>query len=241
MALPLPPGLTPAEVAFLCEMELVTVIPRQKLDSLHLLGGPVPVLQPPLRNNVPLWLALLLKKQRRANIVPPPWLNVESLSAILDHETERAPEDFSPPPKLPPIGDESSIISPPFLPTSTADGQPNALPYHWMELGEILLEAASDDFEDVDQVRRLLRDLREARLAKLRSGIDALDSGGGKPMNGIGGMEVAEGRSFICGVIDSLRKIGAAKEMAKREREDEDRTGYQGTADDEDEDMDMLR
>lgn len=38
MALPLPPGLTPPEVAFLCEMEMVTVIPRQRLDRLELLG-----------------------------------------------------------------------------------------------------------------------------------------------------------------------------------------------------------
>lgn len=38
MALPLAPGLTPAEIAFLCEMELVTVIPRQRLGGLDLLG-----------------------------------------------------------------------------------------------------------------------------------------------------------------------------------------------------------
>lgn len=38
MALPLPPGLTPPEIAFLCEMELVTVIPRQRLEGLELLG-----------------------------------------------------------------------------------------------------------------------------------------------------------------------------------------------------------
>jgi len=38
MALPLPAGLLPPEIAFLCEMELVTVIPRQRLDSLQLLG-----------------------------------------------------------------------------------------------------------------------------------------------------------------------------------------------------------
>ena len=38
MALPLPPGLTPAEIAFMCEMELVTVIPRQRLEGLDLLG-----------------------------------------------------------------------------------------------------------------------------------------------------------------------------------------------------------
>lgn len=43
MALPLPPGLTPSEVTFLCELETVTVIPRQRLEGLDLLG----VRQPP--------------------------------------------------------------------------------------------------------------------------------------------------------------------------------------------------
>lgn len=38
MALPLPPGLTPPEVAFLCEMEMVTIVPRQRLEGLELLG-----------------------------------------------------------------------------------------------------------------------------------------------------------------------------------------------------------
>lgn len=38
MALPLPAGLVPAEVAFLCEMELVTVIPRQRLEPIPLLS-----------------------------------------------------------------------------------------------------------------------------------------------------------------------------------------------------------
>ena len=38
MALPLPPGLTPSEVAFVCEMEMVTIIPRQRLEGMELLG-----------------------------------------------------------------------------------------------------------------------------------------------------------------------------------------------------------
>lgn len=87
------------------------------------------------------------------------------------------------------------------------DAAPDALPYHWLELGEMLLEAASDDFEEPDLVRKLLRGLREVRMAKLRSGVDVLDAGGGFKMNGIGGMEVGEGRSFITGVIDGLRHV----------------------------------
>lgn len=38
MAMSLKPGLLPTEVAFLCEMELITVIPRQRLEGLELLG-----------------------------------------------------------------------------------------------------------------------------------------------------------------------------------------------------------
>jgi GINS complex subunit 2 len=74
-----------------------------------------------------------------------------------------------------------------------------------MELGEMLLEAAADDFDDAESVRKLLRGLREVRMAKLRSGAEALDAAGGIRMNGVGGMEVAEGRAFITTVIDGLR------------------------------------
>jgi len=232
MALPLPPGLTPPEIAFLCEMELVTVLPRQKLERLELLGvclplhpryaptvcqtscededltlkqGPIKPLNPPHRANIPLWLALLLKRQRRASILPPPWLNTHSLTAILDHEIEHA-ETFSPPPRLPPQPSNNTMpISPPFLPNSTADAAPDALPYHWLELGEMLLEAAADDLDESEHVRKLLRGLREVRMAKLRSGVEVLDAGGGVKMNGVGGMEVGEGRAFVTGVIDGLR------------------------------------
>ncbi|KAF2202470.1 GINS complex, PSF2 component [Delitschia confertaspora ATCC 74209] len=242
MALPLPPGLTPPEVAFLCEMELVTVIPRQRLEGLELLGGPSPPLNPPHRASLPLWLALLLKRQRRANILPPPWLTTLSLTALLDHETEHA-ESFSPPPRLPPAPSPTTLpFTPPFLQSSTAEAPPDALPYHWLELGEMLLEGASDDFEEPDVVRRLLRGLREVRMAKLRRGVEVLDAAGGLQMNGVGGMELSEGRAFIGGVIDGLRKINASREQARRDRDREEReNGFGGTADDDydDDEMDM--
>ncbi|KAL2153522.1 hypothetical protein VTH82DRAFT_4677 [Thermothelomyces myriococcoides] len=107
MALPLPPGLTHAEVAFLAEMELVTVVPRQRLDSIDLLSGKTPPLRPPHRADLPLWLALLLKKQRRANILPPAWLHPDSLRSILLHETKVDPDAFSPPPPPPARADPS--------------------------------------------------------------------------------------------------------------------------------------
>jgi hypothetical protein len=156
---------------------------------------------------------LLLKRQRRANILPPPWLNPEALSAILDIEIDN--EDlFSPPPPLPePTTLPSDVyldrtaleVSAPFLPSSTSNAVPDALPYHWLELSHMLLSHASDDFEEPDAVRGLLRDLKEVRMAKLRKGLRVLDAGAGVQMNGVGALEIAESRTFIAGVIDGLR------------------------------------
>jgi GINS complex subunit 2 len=153
---------------------------------------------------MPLWLALLLKRQKRANIAPPPWLLPQSLEIILRCETEINTDSFSPPPPIPQHIPSSDTISPPFLPTATADASPDYLPYHWLELGEILLDAASDDIVEPDRVRGLMRDLREVRMAKMRRGIRELDGAFFK-MNGVGGMEVAEGRAFIGAVVDGLR------------------------------------
>ncbi|CAL8580633.1 DNA replication protein psf2 [Xanthoria parietina] len=232
MALTLPPGLTPPEVAFLCEMELVTVIPRQRLEGLQLLGGPTVPLIPPHRTPLPLWLALLLKRQNRANIFPPPWLSPSSLDAILQLETS-SPE-FS---DTPPLPRSTTPVSPPFLPSATADAPPDALPYHWLELSTLLLEAASDDIPSADHVRRLLRDLREVRMAKLRAGVEVLEGGREVKMNGVGAMEVSEGRAFIGGVVDGLRKLGAGREISRREREGEE--GGLGTGGEGDNEDDM--
>ncbi|OOQ85952.1 DNA replication complex GINS protein psf2 [Penicillium brasilianum] len=267
MAFPLPRGITASEIAFLAEMETVTVVPRQRLEGLELLGGPVEPLVPPRRAALPLWLALLLKRQRRANIMPPPWLHPDSLSLILEVESQHQDykSAFSPPPPLPgqpSIRDQGLeptarpqytldgnryYAAPPFLPQNTAQTilssrDPPALPYHWVEVGNMLLDAASDDLVDPDQIRRLLKDLREVRMAKMRSGVDVLDDaaigGGGVALTGVGAMELGEERGFLAGVVDGLRKIGASKEQARREQLAEQRAngGYDGTQDEEEED-----
>ncbi|PWY73618.1 DNA replication complex GINS protein psf2 [Aspergillus heteromorphus CBS 117.55] len=270
MAFPLPRGITPPEISFLAEMEMVTVLPRQRLDGLELLGGSLPTLLPPRRTTLPLWLALLLKRQRRANILPPPWLHPESLELILEIETQNDEYQhaFSPPPPLPgqptlahrdrdrdravaapvprytPDGDKY-YPTPPFLPQNVArdhipPGEPPALPFHWLEVGTMLLDAASDDLVEPDQTRRLLKELREVRTAKIRSGVEVLDAaavgGGGVALTGVGAMEVGEGRGFIAGVVDGLRRIGASKEQARREELAEEMAngGYDASQDYED-------
>jgi GINS complex subunit 2 len=181
--------------------------------------GPTQPLNPPFPAPLPLWLALLLKRQRRANISPPPWLAVEALTQILDFETdERTAEVFSPSPALPKLMSTAPIerdlylaqgsleLSAPFLKdAATSRAQADALPYHWLEIGHLLLTHAPDDFEDADMTRKLLRDLKEVRMSKLRKGFKVLGPGAGIKMNGVGGMEIAEVRGFVGGMVDGLR------------------------------------
>lgn len=159
--------------------------------------------------------------------MPPPWLHPDSLEAILKIEVDK-PQEFSLPPVLPPGS------SPPFALSSVADAPGGRLPYHWLEMGEILLDAASDDLVEPDTIRRLMRDLREVRMAKIRAGVTELDAGV-MSVRGVGAMEVGEGRAFIGGVVDGLRKIGASREQARREREEAE--GDEG--DDDDDQLDL--
>ncbi|KAK4169689.1 GINS complex protein-domain-containing protein [Cladorrhinum sp. PSN259] len=277
MALSLPPGLTHAEVSFLAEMETVTVVPRQRLDSIDLLSGKTPLLRPPHRADLPLWLALLLKKQRRANIVPPPWLHPASLAEIVHRETKENPTAFSEPPPVPSrpnlqpqqppgvAGRQNSsggsgggtILSPPFRAACTADAPAGYLPYHWMEVAEMLLTFAGDDMSSLGsagEIRGLLRDLVEVRAAKMRDSTKTLgaeEAGGGVggvvSLRGVGAMELAENRGFVLGVVDGVRRIGASVEATRREEEEAGGGvggggGYSGGGggdDDEDSDEDM--
>ncbi|EEP77419.1 predicted protein [Uncinocarpus reesii 1704] len=249
MAFPLPRGITPPEITFLCEMEMVTIVPRQRLEGLELLGGPIEPLIPPRRSSLPLWLALLLKRQRRANILAPPWLNNEWLSELLRIETDH--DTFLPPPPLDcpaytgnvarrdgrrggPSGatrtldGQKYIPSPPFLLQNTVDDQAIAptnpwLPYHWLELATMLLDTASDDLVEPDQLRRIIRDVRELRMAKMRKftelvDVTAIGGGEGLPLTGVGAMEIGEARGFMSGAAETLRQIGASKEEALREQ-----------------------
>lgn len=131
-------------------------------------------------------------------------------------------------------------MSAPFLKdSSTTRAQETALPYHWNEMGHLLLAHASDDFDDPDAVRRLLRDLREVRMSKLRKGFKALEAGAGLKVNGVGAMEVAEIRSFAGGAVDGLRRIGRSREEAEKEREMEDQDGELGDGSYRDDDDNM--
>jgi GINS complex subunit 2 len=72
-------------------------------------------------------------------------------------------------------------------------------------------------------------------MAKMRGSTKDLEGGGVSSFRGVGAMEVSEGRGFIVGVMDGLRKLGSSREAARREREEDDGIGGGGGSDDDEE------
>lgn len=92
-------GFTGAELEFLAEESQVWVLPSFSAAALPLLGsshGPVGPFAPPLPARVPLWLAISLRKQRKATLLLPDWMSLERLSSWAD--AERASDAFVRPP-----------------------------------------------------------------------------------------------------------------------------------------------
>jgi len=188
--------------------------------------GPTPALRPPHPSPLPLWLALLLHRQNRATVLPPPWLSVSGLEEILANEIA-SPDTFTH-----------------GLHEYPAGAAVAALPYHYLTLSHLLLTHCQSSFSPgaLGTLSTLLRSIREVRQAKMRKSMGDLEGGGVVSLRGVGALEVAEERGFVTGVIGGLRKLGESRESARREREGEDGGGGGGGlggVDDEDEDEEM--
>ncbi|OBT39322.1 hypothetical protein VE00_10066 [Pseudogymnoascus sp. WSF 3629] len=193
MALPLPAGLTPAETAFLCENEPITVIPRQRMQSIELLSGPTPQLNPPRPTTLPLWLALLLHRQNRATLVPPPWLTPAGLETIL--AAELASEEFC------------DML--PFHWVEIAQ----ALVSGGCLGGE---EAV------VGRLVRGVREVRGGKVRGFIGAGDVVGKGGVRGVGSVGAWEVGEVRGVVAGVVGGLASLGGGREEGGREEEEDE-------------------
>ncbi|TKY84962.1 hypothetical protein EX895_006042 [Sporisorium graminicola] len=68
----------------------ITIVPLTSIDRVRLLSGIYGPFRPPTPATVPLWVALHLKKRKKAIVVLPTWLTVDALTETLKHETTQA-------------------------------------------------------------------------------------------------------------------------------------------------------
>ncbi|ESK95068.1 dna replication complex gins protein psf2 [Moniliophthora roreri MCA 2997] len=185
MALPasLRTSATPPELELIASQQLIEIIPLISMEKTAFISGAYGPLRPPIKSQVPLWMAVNLKLKKKCHIVAPSWLNVESLTNRLAEETQNAA--FS------------------------------KMPFRFAEIAKILLDVAPDDLENTDQIRSLLKDLREARQAKSRDGLAVLDRGE-TSMPNLCAMEINEIRPFFIyakGVLSQLYRESSGPDV----------------------------
>ncbi|KAL1708580.1 hypothetical protein EV121DRAFT_277088 [Schizophyllum commune] len=139
---------SPAELEFIASQQLIEIIPLIAMERTVFISGTYGPLQPPRRAKVPIWLATNLKLKKKCRIIPPDWLTVGKI--ITNHLRDCCEEETN---------------NPKF----------SKLPFRFAEVAKVLLDVAPDDLEDADQLRLLLKNLREARQAKTRDGLQNLN------------------------------------------------------------------
>uniref|UniRef100_A0A915ID49 GINS complex subunit 2 n=1 Tax=Romanomermis culicivorax TaxID=13658 RepID=A0A915ID49_ROMCU len=78
-----------SEIEFLAEDEIVEIIPNFSTKKpIELFAGSIGPLEAGLTTKVPLWAAAFLKQRHRCKIIPPEWMNIDSLENLKIKETE---------------------------------------------------------------------------------------------------------------------------------------------------------
>ncbi|XP_048231333.1 DNA replication complex GINS protein PSF2 isoform X1 [Ricinus communis] len=87
---------SPEEVEFMAEDELVEIVPNLRMDSLNFISffdqvqwqGDYGPFYPQIATQVPLWLAVALKKRGKCTVRPPQWMSIENLTQVLEGERD---------------------------------------------------------------------------------------------------------------------------------------------------------
>lgn len=105
---------------------------------------------------VPLWLGVMLRRRKLAKIVPPNWMNVETLREVLRFERDPREANFSP-----------------------------LLPFRHAEIAQAILAACrsgsgsgagDSELPDADRIKLLLEDIATVRMDKIRKNVHTLSS-----------------------------------------------------------------
>ena len=110
------------------------------MEKMHFISGDYGPFETQVEVEVPVWLAISLKKRGKCNIKCPQWLEVEFLREVKTQEKA----------------------------TDVANLQP--LPNHYMEIASLMFKYAHDDIEDCDRVRSLVEDIQKFTAAQTSDG-----------------------------------------------------------------------
>ena len=127
------------ESEFLASETLIRITSNVDHSVFHFISGTVGPLVAGLPCDVPLWLALQLRKTGKCTIATPDWMTVPYLEQVVKDERE------------------SDLFS--------------AMPFHYIEIAQLLLTNAREDVSSPDQVQVLLQDIENIRMSRATMGL----------------------------------------------------------------------
>ncbi|KAM7541017.1 hypothetical protein Aperf_G00000023181 [Anoplocephala perfoliata] len=176
--------MDPTELEFLAEDELVSMVPRVRMEEVHLLDSQVGPFQPNVPVDVPYWIALFLRQQQKCRIMPPNWLSVAQLTEFKEAENN-----------------DTGCTVPPHP--------------HYAELATLLLQHASDDIPDREDIRTLIKDIWDARVGKFLASVNSFVVSGAVTarVSQLTPLELSTTRNLLTNSLDQLAVIRATKQQ----------------------------
>ncbi|TKS70074.1 GINS protein PSF2 [Collichthys lucidus] len=177
--------MDPSEVEFLAEKEVVKIIPNFSLDKVYLIGGDLGPFNPGLPVGCPRVAGSEPKTETEVSglFLLHGWMLVSTVHADKLEEMrdlERKEDAFTPVPS----------------------------PYY-MELTKLLLNYASDNIPKADEIRTLVKDIWDTRVAKLRLSADSFISQmeAHAKLDNLTLMEINTIRSFLLDSLNCMYKL----------------------------------
>ncbi|KAJ6983118.1 DNA replication complex GINS protein PSF2-like [Populus alba x Populus x berolinensis] len=152
------------EIEFMAEDEMVEIVPNLRMDSLNFICGDYGPFYPQLAAQVPLWLALALKKRGKCTIRLPQWM---SIGAFWTLKLSCRLQSFSLFFWLCGLENLTRVLE--------AERDSHAfqnLPFHYVEISRLLFDLAREDIPDMYMVRSLIEDIRDVRFHKVETNLE---------------------------------------------------------------------
>ena len=138
-----------AEAEFFAENQIIGIVPNFNYEKMSLISGNFGPFKTQKPVEVPLWLALELKKKGKCTIIVPNWLDEEILKNLVELEKESADKSNELKCKLP--------------------------DFYFFELSILLLHYSQDQIAHSTLLRTLIEDLFELRKKKLFISMKSID------------------------------------------------------------------
>eukprot|EP00924_Labyrinthula_sp_SR-Ha-C_P013202 maker-scaffold_12-snap-gene-12.12-mRNA-1 protein AED:0.03 eAED:0.03 QI:88/1/1/1/1/1/5/134/209 len=131
---------------FYCENEIIQIIPQFNSDKIRFIQGEFGPFRVQVPVEVPLWLAIYLKKKNKCSIKAPEWFSLENLKIMKEREKNSGISELQP------------------------------IPFYYKEIAHLLLNYAGSDIQDAFEIKSAIFDISDIRDNKIRNSLGKIAS-----------------------------------------------------------------